>query len=380
MTMEHYPSCENGITAEIRYVEGLPGRDGPMGPVGPMGPIGLKGETGDTWQPIVSNGWLYWIKDDNSHNPPEPSYIKGDKGAPFRFEDFTPEQLLSLKGPKGDPGTGIADEDWRDFRDNGGLINGDVTVLGTLFPERIIMQEPEDGSYPSFKCSSMQVDIINMMNEQFYLGNLEFKPNEINPIGDISIGSVATPFKNSYFSEKIYLGDSFTIEKYTALDNVLRSRNGKFITQRIEDSNGNPLSSVVLDSTGYRPSSVSKDILELGSSNYKWKDVWVGESSKIQNGGFTRHNNGVTEVWGFTDIALPISTSSYTDLVYPISFSNTPFNPKITISAKDASNNSAEIGLNLYNIYNNKMTVRLSNKSGLTLTSCRVYWSICGVV
>ena len=30
---------------------------------------------------------------------------KGDKGDPFRYEDFTPEQLASLKGDKGDKGT-----------------------------------------------------------------------------------------------------------------------------------------------------------------------------------------------------------------------------------------------------------------------------------
>lgn len=31
---------------------------------------------------------------------------KGDKGEPFRYSDFTPEQLLSLRGPKGEPGSG----------------------------------------------------------------------------------------------------------------------------------------------------------------------------------------------------------------------------------------------------------------------------------
>ena len=31
---------------------------------------------------------------------------KGDKGEPFRYSDFTAEQLLSLRGPKGDPGSG----------------------------------------------------------------------------------------------------------------------------------------------------------------------------------------------------------------------------------------------------------------------------------
>lgn len=33
--------------------------------------------------------------------------LKGDKGDPFRYEDFTPEQLEALKGPKGDDGSGL---------------------------------------------------------------------------------------------------------------------------------------------------------------------------------------------------------------------------------------------------------------------------------
>ena len=53
--------------------------------------------------------------------------IKGDKGDPFRYEDFTPEQLEALKGPKGDKG-----EDGRDgtsaTADNAHqlLLNGNV--------------------------------------------------------------------------------------------------------------------------------------------------------------------------------------------------------------------------------------------------------------
>lgn len=31
---------------------------------------------------------------------------KGDKGEPFRYSDFTTEQLLALRGPKGEPGSG----------------------------------------------------------------------------------------------------------------------------------------------------------------------------------------------------------------------------------------------------------------------------------
>jgi len=35
--------------------------------------------------------------------------IKGDKGDPFTYDDFTPEQLEELKGPKGDAGDDGAD-------------------------------------------------------------------------------------------------------------------------------------------------------------------------------------------------------------------------------------------------------------------------------
>ena len=38
------------------------------------------------------------------NNKVESGYFKGTKGDPFTFEDFTPEQLLSLKGNKGDKG------------------------------------------------------------------------------------------------------------------------------------------------------------------------------------------------------------------------------------------------------------------------------------
>lgn len=31
-------------------------------------------------------------------------FVKGDKGEPFTYEDFTPEQLAALKGEKGDTG------------------------------------------------------------------------------------------------------------------------------------------------------------------------------------------------------------------------------------------------------------------------------------
>ena len=72
---------ERGPQGE-RGPKGDPGPMGPRGEVGLPGPMGPQGERG-----------LQGI--------PGP---KGDKGDPFRFSDFTAEQLAQLKGPKGDPG------------------------------------------------------------------------------------------------------------------------------------------------------------------------------------------------------------------------------------------------------------------------------------
>lgn len=44
---------------------------------------------------------LLKVKDSNGNIIDIPA-IKGDKGDPFTYEDFTPEQLEALKGEKGD--------------------------------------------------------------------------------------------------------------------------------------------------------------------------------------------------------------------------------------------------------------------------------------
>ena len=76
----------NGVDGE----QGLQGIQGPPGPPGKDGINGAKGEQG-------------------LQGPPGPP---GPKGEPFKYSDFTAEQLALLKGPKGDngepgpPGTG----------------------------------------------------------------------------------------------------------------------------------------------------------------------------------------------------------------------------------------------------------------------------------
>lgn len=65
-----------------------------------------KGDDGGYYIPhIDSDGFLTWTPSEAGMEEVPSSYIpKGDKGEPFRFEDFTPEQLASLKGEKGEDG------------------------------------------------------------------------------------------------------------------------------------------------------------------------------------------------------------------------------------------------------------------------------------
>lgn len=85
----------NGIDGE----QGLQGIQGPPGPPGKDGVNGLKGEPGTPGQRGA----------DGERGPQGPP---GPKGEPFKYSDFTQEQLENLKGPRGEqgppgpPGTG----------------------------------------------------------------------------------------------------------------------------------------------------------------------------------------------------------------------------------------------------------------------------------
>lgn len=101
--------------------KGERGPEGPMGPAGPRGDTGERGPKGEDGQqgPQGLQGaqgprGLQGIQGDVGPRGPQgpqgeqglPGAIgpKGDKGEPFRYSDFTAEQLQSLKGPKGDVG------------------------------------------------------------------------------------------------------------------------------------------------------------------------------------------------------------------------------------------------------------------------------------
>ena len=82
-------SSITGFVKNDGSIDSIPkGEKGDTGPQGPAGPKGEKGDTGPAGP-----------KGDTGDTGPQ-----GPKGDAFTFEDFTTEQLASLKGPKGDKG------------------------------------------------------------------------------------------------------------------------------------------------------------------------------------------------------------------------------------------------------------------------------------
>ena len=72
---------------------------GPKGEPGTPGQRGADGERGPKGEPFKFSDFTQ----DQLNALKGP---KGDKGEPFKYSDFTAEQLLALRGPKGDPGSG----------------------------------------------------------------------------------------------------------------------------------------------------------------------------------------------------------------------------------------------------------------------------------
>lgn len=107
------PPGKDGVNG-LKGEPGTPGQRGADGERGPQGPPGPKGEPfkySDFTQEQLENlkgpkGEPFKYSDFTQDQLNALKGPKGDKGEPFRYSDFTAEQLLALRGPKGDPGTG----------------------------------------------------------------------------------------------------------------------------------------------------------------------------------------------------------------------------------------------------------------------------------
>ena len=89
-------------------IDGLNGEQGLQGIQGPPGKDGINGAKGEQGipGPPGPKGEPFKYSDFTAEQLALLKGPKGDKGEPFKFSDFTQEQLNLLKGPKGDPGSG----------------------------------------------------------------------------------------------------------------------------------------------------------------------------------------------------------------------------------------------------------------------------------
>lgn len=113
------PKGEPGTPGE----RGADGERGLQGPPGPPGPKGEPFKYSDFTQDQL-----------NALKGP-----KGDKGEPFKYSDFTAEQLLALRGPKGEPGSG-----------GGQVISQPVEIYEVVWGNAIASNPGADRGYLAF--------------------------------------------------------------------------------------------------------------------------------------------------------------------------------------------------------------------------------------
>ncbi|MCG2495170.1 BppU family phage baseplate upper protein [Staphylococcus epidermidis] len=87
---------KNGLNG----IDGVNGNPGPQGPPGKDGRDGVNGKDGEKGEPFKYTDFT----------TEQLNKLKGPKGDPFKYTDFTQSQLDALKGPKGD--VNISDTGW----------------------------------------------------------------------------------------------------------------------------------------------------------------------------------------------------------------------------------------------------------------------------
>ena len=112
----------DGLNGE-QGLQGIQGIQGIQGPPGPPGPKGEPFKYSDFTQDQL-----------NALKGP-----KGDKGEPFKYSDFTAEQLLALRGPKGEPGSG-----------GGQVISQPVEIYEVVWGNAIASNPGADRGYLAF--------------------------------------------------------------------------------------------------------------------------------------------------------------------------------------------------------------------------------------
>ena len=128
----------------LQGIQGIRGEAGPQGPRGIQGERGPKGDTGERGLqgppgPPGPKGEPFKYSDFTQDQLNALKGPKGDKGEPFKYSDFTAEQLLALRGPKGEPGSG-----------GGQVISQPVEIYEVVWGNAIASNPGADRGYLAF--------------------------------------------------------------------------------------------------------------------------------------------------------------------------------------------------------------------------------------
>lgn len=192
--------------------QGLPGVQGPPGPPGPPGEPGKNGIDGEQGLqgiqgPPGKDGINGAKGEQGIPGPP------GPKGEPFKYSDFTAEQLALLKGPKGDkgepgpPGTGanvdLSTYTTKQEADNLYLKKVDIRSYLTMLGDPKYALKTELNDYLTKKDATNNYAQKGWATQTFaYKNDLDtfVKKNEISQYA-LTPGPKGEPFKYSDFTQ-----------------------------------------------------------------------------------------------------------------------------------------------------------------------------------
>lgn len=168
---------KNGING----IDGVNGNPGPQGPPGKDGRDGVNGKDGEKGEPFKYTDFT----------TEQLNNLKGPKGAPFKYTDFTQSQLDALKGPKGDTPTLPDFSNWQKYKlvsDNGNQITN-FNSNNRMTNENLLSAKPG-----------------------FYY-NYEYKDSPSEATGFVYVTENASGDKKIYFSSYKY--NDLYIKTYT---------------------------------------------------------------------------------------------------------------------------------------------------------------------
>ncbi|WP_232761565.1 BppU family phage baseplate upper protein [Staphylococcus epidermidis] len=151
-TGEQGPAGQDGKDGK-NGINGIDGINGNPGPQGPPGKDGINGVDGIDGKPGIDG------KDG----------ADGAKGEPFRYDDFTPEQLEALRGPQGLPGpkllySDLSETEKKELKD---ALNN-TAITDVQIQDKTITNQKLSDQYNTVKVLEANEDITKINREGLY--------------------------------------------------------------------------------------------------------------------------------------------------------------------------------------------------------------------